>query len=120
VRGVGPEPIEITVEPPESAMLDYDPSPAEVLGTLTAAFGLVQVERWPEGHEPSPPAYPIGRGRVIDLEHASLEDLRRAVDQLIDQDWCKIDGDRCDPEHGYSCRRHSWRKRVPRKRKRAA
>jgi len=106
VRGVAPEPVEITVDPPESAMLGHDPSPAEVLATLTAVFGPVQVERWPEGLEPSPPTYRTARGRMIDPEHASLEDFRRAVDQL-DRDTC-AEGERCDPEN--RCRRHTPRR----------
>jgi hypothetical protein len=64
VRGVAPDPVEMTVEPPESAMLGHDPSPTEVLATLTAVFGPVQVKRRPERHEPSPPTYRTARGRV--------------------------------------------------------
>jgi helix-turn-helix protein len=117
-----PGPVEIVIEPPAAMQLDRDPTPAEVLATLEEAFGPVHVEQWPEDHDPPRPAYTMARGRVVDLEHAGLADFRAVVDRLVKPrlgetwhvaggvDTCS-DGDRCDLEQRYRCRRHAPRKR---------
>jgi len=64
-------------------------------------------ERQPVSKNEPAATYRLARGRVVDLERASLADFHRAVDQL-DRDTC-TDGSPCQP--GRSCRRHTWRKR---------
>jgi DNA-binding Lrp family transcriptional regulator len=109
VSGVGSyyptEPIEIAVEPPASALLDHDPSAAEVLATLRANFGDVQVLS-------GPTTYRTARGRVIDLAACSVEDLHRAVDQLDRHTCRRANGgtERCTPER--PCGRHARRRRA--------
>jgi hypothetical protein len=96
---VASDPIEIAVEPPESALLDHDPSAAEVLATLTAAFGHVQVLS-------GPATYRTARGRVIDLETCKAADVHQALDQLR-RHTC-VNG-AC--QSGKACRRHTPRRR---------
>jgi DNA-binding Lrp family transcriptional regulator len=95
-----PEPIEVSVEPPESALLDRDPGVSEVLGTLGRAFGDLQVL---EG----PATYLTARRRLIDLATCPADDLHQAVDQL-ERHTCK--GAPC--RDGEPCRRHARRRRT--------
>jgi hypothetical protein len=95
-RYQGPsEPIEITIEPPRSTLLDHDPTVAEVLAALRGGFGDVEVLSWP------PAPYPTARGRLVTL---TGRDFHRAVDQL-NRDTCMHGG--CRPRQ--PCRRHRRR-----------
>jgi hypothetical protein len=100
------EPIEFSIEPPETALLDHDPGVSEILATLTAAFGHVQVL---EG----PATYRTARGRTIDLATCSAEDLHQAIEQLRKRHTCdRTNGgpERCTP--GHPCGRHTPRRKA--------
>jgi DNA-binding Lrp family transcriptional regulator len=90
------EPIEIAVEPPESALLDHHPDVGEVLDVIGRSCGEVLVLQ-------GPATYTTARGRQLDLA-GPLADFHRAVDQL-DRDTCMDGG--CAP--GHPCRRHTRR-----------
>lgn len=99
---VPPGPVEIDVDPPEALQLAHQPSLAELLATLDAGFGHVQVL---DGAT-RPATYRTARGRVIDLATAPAADVHRAVDQL-DRHTCR--GGPC--RNGEPCRRHAPRRR---------
>jgi MarR family len=92
-----PEPIEIPIEPPRSALLDHHPGVSEVLGAIRRRFGEVLVLS-------GPASYRTAHRRMIDLATESVSDLREAVDQLS-RDTC-LDGG-CRPRQ--PCRRHRRR-----------
>jgi hypothetical protein len=96
-----PEPIEIAVEPPESALADRAPSLSEILATVGAVFGEVQVLD-------GPATYLTARRRLIDLATCSAEDLHQAVDQL-ERHTCTFHAGPCKPDQ--PCRRHGRRRR---------
>ena len=96
------EPVEISIEPPEAAMLAHPPDVGGVLDVIGRTFGEVLVL---EG----PATYRTARGRLLDLADGSLEDFHRAVDQL-DRDTCSHPAGRC--QAGHRCLRHSRRNRA--------
>ena len=86
---------------PERDQLDHDPTAAEVLATITGAFGEVEaVEVRPH------PTYPVARRGKVNLETCWTTDLHRALEG-IDRDTCVNSG--CRP--GGPCPRHTRRKR---------
>jgi Helix-turn-helix domain len=101
---IPPGPVEIAIEPPAALQLDHPPSLAELLATLDAGFGHVQVL---DGAS-RPATYATARGRVIDLATCSAEDLHRACEQLTRHTCVNGACQRDQP-----CRRHARRPRRP-------
>jgi DNA-binding transcriptional ArsR family regulator len=88
------EPRKVVLDPAQCDTWNHDPTEPELRGVLAAAFGDgAKVEVIPH------PTYTTARGRVIDLETCSVDDMHQALDQL-ERHTCS-NGDRCVP-----CPRH--------------
>jgi hypothetical protein len=99
------EPVALHV--PKVDQLDRAPGQRKILDTITAGLGdarVLEIRR----HDGKPSAtYTTARGREINLETCSLDDMHLALDQLA-KHACS-NGDRCDAKH--RCKRHDWSKR---------
>jgi hypothetical protein len=119
---VSPEPVEISIEPPASALLARSPSKTAILATLAGAFGKDEVEVLSVSpNDGAATDYTTARGRVIDLaggkrpeSKQAVADLHQAVEEL-DRHTCRwLNGgsERCTRDR--PCGRHTRRRRPER------